>query len=365
MATNEILQFAGTDTGTNLLSQAEYLADAQRPIGNQPGVARSKLVNKAFRQSSLIAAAVAQFVADNQANNITDALTPRNIADYLQAAITGALGVTPPQFDNDTSLATTAFVQRALGNVRSIVGKTANYQIQIGDAGSVFAAAAPGITFTLPALNLGPSGTSFSFHCNSTAGSVIIACSGADAIQYAGKALSSITLKSGDALTLVTDGGTSWTPVAQSAGAGKQSFAAVRTTTTQAIASGITTKVQCNGEDFDPYGVYDNASNFRFQPTIPGKYLLVGNVQMSSPTAITGTPAMYSVIYKNGSFYRLGNLMRFSSGGSAYLGSSFNMIVDANGSTDYFELYAVHDTGLGDVVISAGGETHFSGARIA
>lgn len=92
MATNEILQFAETDTGTNLLTQAEYLADAQRPIGNQPGVARSKLVNKALRQSSLIAAGIAEFLADNQSNNITDSLTPQNIADYM-AAVVRSLGI--------------------------------------------------------------------------------------------------------------------------------------------------------------------------------------------------------------------------------------------------------------------------------
>lgn len=87
MATNEILRFAETDTGTNLLTQAEYSADSQRPIGNQPGVARSKLVNKALRQSSLIAAAVAQFIADNQANNVVDTATPADIADWIEAAV--------------------------------------------------------------------------------------------------------------------------------------------------------------------------------------------------------------------------------------------------------------------------------------
>lgn len=92
MATNGILQFAETDTGTNLLTQAEYLADSQRPIGNQPGVARSKLVNKALRQASLIAAGVAEFLADNQANNITDGLTPQNIADYM-ATVVRSLGI--------------------------------------------------------------------------------------------------------------------------------------------------------------------------------------------------------------------------------------------------------------------------------
>lgn len=92
MATNEILQFAETDTGTNLLTQAEYAADSQRPIGNQPGVARSKLVNKALRQSSLIAAGIAEFLADNQSNNITDSLTPQNVADYM-AAVVRSLGI--------------------------------------------------------------------------------------------------------------------------------------------------------------------------------------------------------------------------------------------------------------------------------
>ena len=41
MATNEILLFGNVDTGTNLLTQAEYLADSQRPNGNQPGIARA------------------------------------------------------------------------------------------------------------------------------------------------------------------------------------------------------------------------------------------------------------------------------------------------------------------------------------
>lgn len=89
MANNEILPFAGTDTGTNLLTQAEYNADSQRPIGNQPGVARSKLVNKVLRQTSLIAAAVAQFLANRQANDITDSLTPATLAGYFLNVIGG------------------------------------------------------------------------------------------------------------------------------------------------------------------------------------------------------------------------------------------------------------------------------------
>lgn len=88
MATNEILQFASTNTGTNLLTQAEYTADAQRPTGNQPGIARSKLVNKVLRQASLLSAGLAEFIADYQSNDVTDSLTPQQIADYLFQAIT-------------------------------------------------------------------------------------------------------------------------------------------------------------------------------------------------------------------------------------------------------------------------------------
>lgn len=95
MATNEILPFASTDTGTNLLTQAEYVADAQRTTGNQPGIARSKLVNKSLRQASLLAAGLAEFIADYQANNVTDSLTAQNIADYLYAAILNVSPVTP------------------------------------------------------------------------------------------------------------------------------------------------------------------------------------------------------------------------------------------------------------------------------
>ncbi len=87
MATSEILPFAGTDTGTNLLTQAEYLADAQRLIGNQPGIARSKLVNKALHQSSAVTAGVAKFIADNQATDITDGMTAAQFAAAVEVAI--------------------------------------------------------------------------------------------------------------------------------------------------------------------------------------------------------------------------------------------------------------------------------------
>lgn len=87
MATSEILQFASQDTGSNLLTQSEYEGDAQRVIGHQPGIARSRLENKVLRQTSLMAAGLAQFMAANQSSDITDGLSAQDIADALNLSL--------------------------------------------------------------------------------------------------------------------------------------------------------------------------------------------------------------------------------------------------------------------------------------
>ena len=85
MADNSILLFGGS--ATNILSQNAYSASEGRTLGHVPGIASSQLENKALKQASLLAAGLAQFIADNQAENIADTLTVQNIADYLQDAI--------------------------------------------------------------------------------------------------------------------------------------------------------------------------------------------------------------------------------------------------------------------------------------
>lgn len=69
---NNFLPFCPTDTGTNLLSQVDYAAATDRTIGNQPGVASSKLVNKAARQASFIASQLAQYIADKNGVDVLD-----------------------------------------------------------------------------------------------------------------------------------------------------------------------------------------------------------------------------------------------------------------------------------------------------
>ena len=90
MAENQILPFAYAD-GANVLSQSDYQADNQRLIGHQPGIARSALENKALRQASAMAAGLAQFIADNQPDNVTDSRAPAEIAAMLLTACRAAM----------------------------------------------------------------------------------------------------------------------------------------------------------------------------------------------------------------------------------------------------------------------------------
>jgi hypothetical protein len=72
---------------------------------------------------------------------------------------------------------------------------------------------------------------------------------------------------------------------------------AYRTTSTQVITSGNTTKVQFNAESYDVKSEFDSATNYRFTATRAGKYLITAKVNLTA--AGIGTGSVY--IYQNGS----------------------------------------------------------------
>jgi hypothetical protein len=71
MPTNDFVPFA-TGGGANLATQAEHLAAASTSTGFVAGVAPSKYINKAIRQSSFISACLAKFVGDTLAVDVLD-----------------------------------------------------------------------------------------------------------------------------------------------------------------------------------------------------------------------------------------------------------------------------------------------------
>lgn len=92
----------------------------------------------------------------------------------------------------------------------------------------------------------------------------------------------------------------------------------------------VWTKIQIQVEEFDTNSNFDNATNYRFTPTVAGYYQVNGRLTAGSIVTV-----LIVSVYKNGSAWKRGNANANSSG-EAVCGSS---LVYLNGTTDYIELY--------------------------
>lgn len=103
MPTNDFLPFCPTDTGTNLLDEADYTASAGRTSGNQPGIASAKLNNKALRQATYVTSQMAQFLSNQLNNDVLDDATPAKLlAQFLAVLKPYAPNVTQPAVGSGT-----------------------------------------------------------------------------------------------------------------------------------------------------------------------------------------------------------------------------------------------------------------------
>lgn len=91
---NEFLPFSA-DVSANVLTQSAYAGDSQRLTGNQPGIARAQLVNKAIRQATVMVAGIGQFIANRQVNNMTDSLSSTQVENYLKDSLVSRISVLP------------------------------------------------------------------------------------------------------------------------------------------------------------------------------------------------------------------------------------------------------------------------------
>lgn len=169
---NEFLPFAFQST-SNVIDQKAYEALQDRLSGFVSGVALAERLNKVWRQSSLMSAALGQFLAASTGKDVIDdgdlnklvALLNESIAivapgkvisvngkqgavtltyDDVQAApikdahLQGEPSApTPKAGDSSDKLATTAFVENAIGGaVTSVNGKTGAVKIAASDVGA-------------------------------------------------------------------------------------------------------------------------------------------------------------------------------------------------------------------------------------
>jgi hypothetical protein len=121
---------------------------------------------------------------------------------------------TPPQFDNDTSLATTEFVKRQglqSADVRVLTGATA---LTAADAGkTIIGGSAADFAVTLPAANAFPAGGRLEVF-NVNGGKMTLQRAGADIINTGGQSRLADVLGVGDSMVLVSNGVSQWYAVA-------------------------------------------------------------------------------------------------------------------------------------------------------
>ncbi|WP_334046125.1 hypothetical protein [Burkholderia cepacia] len=206
MATNDFLVFGG-GSSPNVIDQATYAALTARLSGFQSGTALSAQLNKVWRQSSIMAAVLAQFTANFSGQNSVDDGTTAALLANLQAAINAA-GITAPQFDNSTRLATTAFIQRQGLKASGFVVYTATATLPASVCGSVIYTGGPSaFTLTLPPAAAVPGGARIEVYSMAGAG-VTFSAQGSDTIPATGS--KTIVLNAGDTMALQSNGIDHW-----------------------------------------------------------------------------------------------------------------------------------------------------------
>jgi len=117
---------------------------------------------------------------------------------------------TPAQFDNDTSLATTAFLKRMGLESSGITVVAVNTVLTVAHAGGlVVGNSATPITITLPACNTFAAGSKIEF-MNIGTGAMTVARAGADQIAVNNAGVTSVSLGNGDSLFTEANGLGTW-----------------------------------------------------------------------------------------------------------------------------------------------------------
>ena len=126
---------------------------------------------------------------------------------------------------------------------------------------------------------------------------------------------------------------------------------------TQSINSGVFTKVTFDTETFD---TNNNFASSRFTPTVAGYYQLNTNILFNGiASGVIATVA----IYKNGSNYARG-MSGYLNNTSGDLELVATTLAYANGTTDYFEIFAFQNSGSAKTIFNDVGLTSFNGCLV-
>ncbi len=130
----------------------------------------------------------------------------------------------------------------------------------------------------------------------------------------------------------------------------------------QSLTDATTTKVQFNTEIFDTDSAYDNSTNYRFTPTVAGKYYVSSGLKLEAGSDVIQNVTLF--IYKNGSSYKRSVFFT-----NTHQPDAFDIIndaiIDMNGSSDYLEIFVYVDVSSGTPRCDADTKAcHFKAFRI-
>jgi len=116
-------------------------------------------------------------------------------------------------------------------------------------------------------------------------------------------------------------------------------------TANQSLTDVALTKVQFETETFDTDNCYDNTTNYRFTPTVAGKYFVYTEV-LTDAGSSSNLNNQKLFFFKNGGTYKQ-TINEFLSNPVRQTQIVASATIDMNGSSDYLEVYVKLDTANG------------------
>jgi len=110
----------------------------------------------------------------------------------------------------------------------------------------------------------------------------------------------------------------------------------------QNLSDATHAKVQFDTEVFDTDNCYDNSTNYRFLPTVSGKYVVYGNIE-GDGEGTNKTNRVIIQIYKNGSNVGRHYYFAGTDSPSNNITQSIMKVIEMNGTSDYVEIFAFVD----------------------
>jgi hypothetical protein len=138
---------------------------------------------------------------------------------------------------------------------------------------------------------------------------------------------------------------------------GAPAFSAYQNSSQTIASGGAFYKVQFQVKEFDTNNNFDNITNYRFTPTVAGYYQFSAAIGW----AANANSGVAVTLYKNGSLYKIGTYVT-----NGNIGPVINLscLANANGSTDYFEIYVVNNTSASLSLNATSPYTYFQAAMV-